>query len=190
MIKLCAAYCKEFGLTFNASKSKIVVFSKSHVDHENLSPILLNGRKIDYVESISYLGTTIVNNRGISFSCSEDVSKFYRASNSILRAVHKPSEEVLIQLLYTCCIPILSYGSQVKVYPSRQMQDCSTAVNDALRLIFGFNRWESVRTLRESFGYKSLVEIFNVSRSKFDASLVSHRNPVISHLARNLVVNS
>ena len=47
MIHLCAAYCKEFGLTFNASKSKIVVFSKSHIDNGNLSPILLNGRKID-----------------------------------------------------------------------------------------------------------------------------------------------
>ena len=70
------------------------------------------------------------------------------------------------------------------------MQDCSTAVNDALRLIFGFNRWESVRTLRESFGYKSLVELFGASRSKFDASLVSHRNPVISHLARNLVIDT
>ena len=190
MIHLCAAYCKEFGLTFNASKSKIIVFSKTHIDNANLSPILLNGRKIEYVDSVIYLGTTIVNNRGISFSCSNDLSKFYRASNSILRAVNKPSEEVLMQLLYTCCIPILSYASAVKLYPSRQMQDCSTAVNDALRLIFGFNRWESVRTLRESFGYKSLVDLFGASRSKFDASLVSHRNPVISHLARNLVVDS
>ena len=72
------------------------------------------------------------------------------------------------------------------------MQDCTTAVNDALslRLIFGYNRWESVRSLRESFGYKSLVELFNVSKNKFDASLVSHSNPVISHLARHIEVES
>ena len=85
---------------------------------------------------------------------------------------------------------ILSYACPVKDYPSRQMQDCTTAINDALRLVFGYNRWESVRSLRESFGYKSLVELFNVSKNKFDASLLSHSNPVISHLARHIEVES
>ena len=70
------------------------------------------------------------------------------------------------------------------------MQDCTTATNDALRLVFGYNRWESVRSLRESFGYKSLVELFNVSKNKFDASLLSHRNPVISYLARHIEFES
>ena len=69
------------------------------------------------------------------------------------------------------------------------MQDCTTATNDALRLAFGFNRWESVRTLRESFGFKSLVEIFSTSKIKFENSLVSHRNPVISHLARHIEID-
>ena len=36
MIQACAAYCKEFGLAFNASKSKVVVFAKTKVDHKNL----------------------------------------------------------------------------------------------------------------------------------------------------------
>ena len=135
---------------------------------------------------IIYLGTTIMNNKGFSFSSTNDLSKFYRASNSILRAINKPSEEVLIHLLYSCCIPILSYSSAVKDYPSRQMQDCTTAINDSLCLIFRFNRWESVRFLRESFGFKSLVEIFDASKRKFDASLLSHSNPVITHLAPHI----
>ena len=183
-------YCKEYGLNFNPKKSKVVVFSKNVVDYEKLGPIMLNGSKIDYVDTVTYLGTTIENNKGISFSSRNDLSKFYRASNSILRAVNKPSEEILIHLVYTCCIPILTYASAVKVFSSRQMQDCTTAANDALRLIFGFNRWESVRSLRESFGYKSLVELFTVSKNKFDASLLYHVNPVISHLARHIEVES
>ena len=140
MIEKCAEYCREYGLTFNASKSKVVVFSKSATNYEKLVPIVLNGSKVDFVDSVTYLGTTIMNNKGFSFSSTNDLSKFYRASNSILRAINKPSEEVLIHLLYSCCIPILSYASAVKDYPSRQMQDCTTATNDSLRLIFGFNR--------------------------------------------------
>ena len=100
----------------------------------------------------------------------------------------KPSEEILLKLLYSCCIPIITYASAVKEYPSRQLQDCCTAVNDALRLIFGYNRWESVRTLRESFGYKSLVKLFQKAKNKIDSSLIAHHNPIISHLARNLVM--
>ena len=94
----------------------------------------------------------------------------------------------MMHLLYSCCIPILSYASAVKDYPARQMQDCTTAKNDAMNLIFGYNRWESVRILRESFGYKSLVEIFQRSKNKFDTSLMSHHNPIISHIARNLLL--
>ena len=185
MIKSCADYCREYGLTFNASKSKVIVFSKSTTKYDKLGPIILNGNTIDFVDSVTYLGTTIMNNKGFSFSSTNDLSKFYRASNSILRAINKPSEEVLIHLLYSCCIPILSYSSAVKDYSSHQMQDCTTAMNDSLRLIFGFNRWESVRSF-ESFGFKSLVEIFDASKRKFDASLLSHSNPVITHLARHI----
>ena len=93
-----------------------------------------------------------------------------------------------MHLLYSCCIPILSYAGAVKEYPSRQMQDCSTALNDALRFIFGYNRWESVRTLRESFGYESLVEIFHGAKSKFDDSLLTHRNPIIVHIAQKMKI--
>ena len=186
MIQLCANYCKEYGLAFNAKKSKIVVFSKRAVDKQSLGPILIDGREIEYVDSITYLGATITNKKGISFSNSSDLSKFYRASNSLLRAVKRPSEEVMMHLIYSCCIPILSYASPVKDYPSRQMQECSTAINDALRLLFGFNRWESVRSLREQFGYKSLIEIFHISKNKFEASLLTHRNIVIRHLFLSL----
>ena len=100
--------------------------------------------------------------------------------------LNKPSEEVMLHLLYSSCIPVLTYACAVKEYPSRQMQDCCTAMNDALRFLFGYNRWESVRTLRQSFGYKSLVEIFHRAKSKFDTSLYSHRNPVIRHIRTNM----
>ena len=66
MIQLCATYCKEFGLAFNASKSKIVVFAKTKVDHKKLCPIVLNGRNIEYVDNITYLGATIVSDKGFA----------------------------------------------------------------------------------------------------------------------------
>ena len=185
MIKHCAEYCTKYGLTFNASKSKIVLFSRQAIDKDSLCPVLLNGAAIDYVDSIKYLGATIESRKGFEYSSSKDLSSFYRASNSILRAVKKPSEEIQLHLLYSNCIPILTYASAVKQFSSRQMQDCNTAVNDALRLIFGYNRWESVKAVRESFGYKSLTELFHSAKRKFQALLSSHCNTVVRHIARN-----
>ena len=40
------------------------------------------------------------------------------------------------------------------------MQDINTAINDAIRKIFSFNRWESVRALREGCDKKSIYDIF------------------------------
>ena len=103
MINRCSTYCTKLGLAFNEKKSKVIVFSKVAINYDNFKPLYLNGRKIDYVDSIKYLGATIVSDKGLTFSSVHDLSSFYRASNSILRAVKKPSDEVLLQLLYSNC---------------------------------------------------------------------------------------
>ena len=186
MICKCAKYFTSLGLSFNAKKSKILVFSKQNIDFHTLKPISINGVKIDYVDTVAYLGTTIVSNKGIIFSSKNDLASFYRASNSILRAVKKPSEEVLLHLLYVNCVPILTYASAVKEYPSREIHNCNTALNDSLRFIFGYHRWESVRHLRECFGYKSLTELFSKAKMNFDKSALTHHNSIISVIARKL----
>ena len=186
MIKKCADYFTALGLNFNAKKSRILVFSRNTISLDNHEPITLNGDKIGYFESVSYLGTLITSDRGLSFSSRSDLLSFYRASNSLLRAVNRPSDEILLRLLYSNCVPVLTYASAVKEYPSRQMQDCNTALNNALRFIFGYNRWESVRSLRESFGFKSLTELFAEAKSRFNCSLGTHHNSVVSHIARNI----
>ena len=119
--------------------------------------------------------TTVVSDKGLR--C------FYRSANSVLNTLVKANEEVQLQLLYTNCVPILSYACAVKTYSAREFQDCNTALNDAIRKIFSYNRWESVRALRDSFGYKSLTEIFANSRNKFLSCLPHHRNPLIAWLA-------
>ena len=182
LIDSSAAFCDAHGLTFNPSKSKILVFSRKKVDFSQLQPVRLNGANVDFVTSISYLGVKIESNRGLCFSAADDLRTFYRAANSILTALHKPSEEILMQLLYTNCVPILSYACNIKQFSAQDMRNCNTAINDAIRKIFTFNRWESVRTLRESFGMKSIYEMFATASDNFQSSLLSHHNSVLRQL--------
>ena len=89
---------------------------------------------------------------------------------------------MLINLLYSNCVPILTYACAVKEYSAAEMSNCNVAVNHALRKVFGFSRWESIRTLREAFEMKSLYEIFKLTQDKFLANCRSHYNPVIVYL--------
>ena len=70
-----------------------------------------------------------------------------------------------MKLLCTICVPNLTYACESLNYTNAQFQPMNVAINDCLRKIFGYNRWESVRYLRETLGYPSLTEIFR-SRSR------------------------
>ena len=104
---------------------------------------------------------------------------------NMLQSPNMPLKSRWVQILVGCkeCRFQSTYGCAVKEFPARQMLDCNTAVNNAIRHIFTYHRWQSIRVLRESFGYKSLSDIFAASKGKFVAKLSSHNNHVISRLA-------
>ena len=156
-----------------------MVFSKSGIDYSTIKSLTISNSAVEFTNQIKYLGTTITNNRSFSFSNEEDLRSFYRASNSVLNQMRSPDEAIHMQLLYSHCVPCLSYACPVKEWNSKQMQECTVALNNAIRRIFSFNRWESVRALREGFGYPSLTEIFAKARKKFLDALPHHENTTI-----------
>ena len=138
---MSASFCHDLGLSFNPLKSKVLIFSKKKVYFLTLMPISLNGNDVEYVTSISYLGVSIVSDRGFCVSAANELRAFYRAANSILTTIQKPSEEIVMQLLYTNCVPIITYACRIKCFSSRDMRDCNAAINDCIRTIFSFHRW-------------------------------------------------
>ena len=66
-----------------------------------------------------------------------------------------------MKLFYTNCVSILTYGLEIKEYLNRDMRNLHIyiAMNDGIRKIFGWNRWESIGDLRNSFGYDDLFTI-------------------------------
>ena len=88
-----------------------------------------------------------------------------------------------MQLLYTNCVPIVTYGSQVKVFNARDTRRLSVALNDAIRKIFDYNRWQSVSELRQLMFYKTFEELFDISKRRFKLSLNQSPNIVIRTLS-------
>ena len=155
------------------------IFGRSHKETDIL-PLTIDGSSIDYVTEWKYLGVTLSTGLRLCFNARPDLTSFYRATNAVLNALKGAKEDVLLKLLYSNCVPILSYACDVKEYAASDMSDCSVAVNNAFRKIFGFKEWRSIRILREIFNVKCLYTIFKLANDKFIMSCRSHPNPIVT----------
>ena len=126
---------------------------------------------------------SIVAGKSFSYTARTEISSYYRAANSVLNVLTDAQENVLMSLLYTNCIPIITYACSVKQYSASDMTDCNTAINSTIRKIFDFRNRLSVRTLRKIGGYKSIYVIFAEAQKKFLIDAQKHSNPVVKHIS-------
>ena len=152
-------------------------------DSFSCQPLFLNGKQLDFVSQWKYLGVTIISEGFFCCSVNKPRSTFYRSSNSILNVLNRPSEDVQLRLLYSICVPNLTYACDVVDYHSKDKQSLHVALNDAIRKIFGYYCWQSVRDIRESRGYSSVTEIFAERKSTFDSRLSQIGNSLLSSLS-------
>ena len=135
LLDTCEAYGKEFCLSYNPSKSKIMTFGS-----QAYSPsFFMYGKELDYAQEYKYLGIAVVAGRTFSTTFIRPLIRFRSSANSILNAPHSSSEPILIRLLYAMCVPHLTYASDVLLCSARQMHSFHVALNDSERRIFGCN---------------------------------------------------
>ena len=179
MLDTCEAYGKEWCLSYNPSKSKVVIFGSSR----NFPSLKMYGKELSFADELNYLGVTVVAGSSFSSSHVKPLIRFRSSVNAILNVPTRSSEPMLMKLLYSICVPHLTYSCEVISYASRQMQPLNVAMNDSIRRIFGYNRWESVRHLRTSFCYPSIEEMFASRSRKFHSRLTSISNLTLHRLA-------
>ena len=163
-----------------------MIFGGDYDKLNNFSSLKIRDDDIEFVDVWKYLGFYLKNGNYCSFCHKNELASFYRSSNSIIRSLKKPNEAVQLHLLYSNCVSILTYGSEVKEYHARDFSTCNTAVNSAIRCIFSFKYWQSTRFIREQLGYASLTELFARARSRFSNSISQSSNPILKHLNETL----
>ena len=183
LLNICSSYAKTWCIKYNERKTKVMYFGKDFKTF-TCHPLTLNGGDLEVVNEWKYLGVTIVSDRSFSCSAQKYLQTFYRSANSVLNVIRKPSEQVMMNLLYCICVPCLTYASDAIDFSSRDMNRLHVATNDAIRRIFTYARWESVTTLRQCFGYKSITEIFAMRKRTFHEKLPHIGNDLVSTLAK------
>ena len=144
--------------------------------------------RTDPLIEYKYLGVVLNAGKFLTFSSVCVIRSFHRAANSILYSRVKPNSDVLMKLLYTNCVPIISYACAVKEFSASDMYRCHVAVNNAIRRIYSFGVWQSIRHIRDSKGFKSVYEIFASAKRKFLSDAASSPNSIVRHLFNNFLV--
>ncbi len=182
LLDTCSGYANYWCIKYNENKTKMMYFGKDF-NSFSCAPLTLNSRPLDFVQEMKYLGVIVTTER--SFSCSANKARcaFYRSSNAILNVIRCPRTEVQMKLLYSICIPNITYACEVVSYKDKEMSSLHIAANDAIRKIFGYNRWESIRELRLSHGYLSITEIFANRKLVFEQQLSQIGNSLITRLS-------
>ena len=184
LLDICVAYCKKFCLDFNAKKSKVMFVGKMPLDSV-CSSLTLGDTPLDFVTDFKYLGVNLEAGKTLSFSVVDTLRAFHRATNSILYSRVKPNNAVLLRLLYSNCVPIITYACAIREFSAADMHRCHVAVNNAIRKIYSFAVWQSIRHIRIENGFKSLYEMFSLAKAKFMISAPTSHNRIVSHLALN-----
>ena len=145
-----------------------------------MKPLKMYGKDLEFVTECRYLGVNVVSGKSFSTTTSPLLRKFRCSANTILNAQQRSSEPVLMKLVYAVCVPNLTYACDAVALTTKQIHEMTVALNDCIRRIFTFHRWESVTFLRQSCGYQSIVEIIHQRTKSFLNSMSrTHNNSLI-----------
>ena len=177
LLTLCEAELKWLDMTINVKKSCCIRIGPRH----NAPCVCLKtncGLPLPWVSEVRYLGTFILCSRSFKCSLSHAKKAFYRAANSIFGKIGRlASEEVILQLLQSKCIPVLIYGLEVFAINNSDLKSLDFAVNRFFMKLFKTLNVNIVAECQAMFNFVLPSALIATRALKFGAnygSLVLH----------------
>ena len=129
------------------------------------------GRLIPWVDEMRYLGLFIVQSR--TFKCSLDHAKrsVYRVVNGIFGRIGRmASEEVILELIKTKCLPILLYGLEVCPLSKTNLRSPDFPINRFIIKLFNTNYVQTTTKCQSIFDFRlpSVIIIFRIGAKHFE----------------------
>ena len=137
MVSLCDNLLnadKSHNKDLNKSKTKCIVFSNKEKQTRNLSPIVLYGNNLPWVQTVMHLGCTLQSNNSMSKDTMNKRGIFIGKVNSLLQELHFASPEILMKIINTNACSF--YGSPLWNYQSKEFDKIMKSWNVTIRNIF------------------------------------------------------
>ncbi len=117
--------------------------------------VTVNGYSLPWVNELRYLGIFITSSR--TFRCSLDYAKraYYGSINAIFGKIGRnASEEVVLQLVASKCLPILMYGLEACCLKQSDIRSLDFAVNRFLMKLFNTANVNIIQDCATYFNFK------------------------------------
>jgi len=128
--------------------------------------VSLSGQCISWVTELRYLGIFLTCSR--IFTCSTDSAKhsFYRSANAIFGKVGRiASEETVLELIKTKCIPALMFGMEACPLKKRDINSLDFVINRLFMKLLKTSDINIVKTCQHMFGFE-LPSVLLASRTR------------------------
>jgi exonuclease III len=162
--------CLRIGPRFNATCAKLVT---------------TNGQKIEWATTCRYLGVFIKSSR--TFRCTFDHArkKFYRAFNAIYGKIgNVASEEVIIKLITSKCMPILTYGLQACPINNRERKSLDFSVNRIFMKMFKTSSSMIIEECQAFLGFLPIRLLIDIYKANFLGELCDSPNFICSDILK------
>ena len=108
-----ATYCRNWDLTVNLTKTKIIIFSKGRVTKH--IDFTFNGKPVEVVDDYVYLGTTFNYNGNTAKAITKQIDQGRKAMFSLLTKAKRLELpiDVVLDLFDKTVLPVLLYGCEV-----------------------------------------------------------------------------
>ena len=135
--------------------------------------VTLNGHSLPWVNELKYLGIFITSSR--AFKCSLEHAKraYYRSLNDIFGKIGRnASEEVILQLVASKCLPILMYGSEACCLKQSDIRSLDFAVISFLMKLFKTANVNVIQDCVTYFNFKLSSALLLTRTQTFCPSLI------------------
>ena len=149
-----------------------------------ISPLIINGSQVQWVDKIKYLGIILPSAKRFTVDFKETRRKFFVSVNTIFSKCKFTSDIVKLELLESQCLPILLYSIECLSLNIVQLKEINSWWNSVYRKIFGYNKWESVKEVICLLGRLDVLHIVVMRRLKFIKRVSISGNSVMNDLMK------
>jgi hypothetical protein len=180
MLNVCEVYLTEIGMSINVNKSTCTRIGP-RFNAQCAELVSAFGGIIKWVNSCRYLGIFIVSGRTFKCSFDDAKSRFFRAFNAIYGKIGRlASEEVVISLLRTKCIPILLYATEACPLLVRNKQSFEFAITRVFMKLFCTSSLEIIKDSQRFFNFMPIQSQIAIRTANFLQKMTASLNSVCS----------
>ena len=178
LLDACEKELNNIDMRINVNKSSCIRFGNRY-NSPCAEIVSSHGGVIKWSDTCRYLGIHFSSGRTFRCNLDEAKARFFRAFNAIYSKVGGfASEDVILNLIRSKCLPILLYGTEVCPLLSRQIHSLDFSITRLFMKLFHTGSPNIVKECQWNFGFLPLVNQLTIRTANFLQKFIASENNI------------